>query len=224
MILLEPDVALTDFGLAAECALFAGWLCQDASGAGPLRRWFFVLFAALGAGALLGGVTHGFIGDPQPPTVSSHGIWVATLVAIAGAGLACWAVGAHTLLPQRMAGWVVAAALLLFAVNVAVVVWRSQAFATAVAFYAPAVTFVLIAFVLAYRRTGKTVLLPGIAGVVLTLAAALIQQIGLGVPALGLTHNALYHLVQAVGLALIFLTARRFTPPHVSREINKPTY
>ena len=47
-----------------------------------------------------------------------------------------------------------------------------------------------------------------IAGIVLSLVAAVIQQTQTGIPSLRLSHNALYHLVQAAGLLLIFLTAR----------------
>ena len=85
--------------------------------------------------------------------------------------------------------------------------------------------FALIAFVLAYRASGAAVLLFAIAGIVLSLIAAVIQQTHTA--ALGLTHNALYHLVQAAGLLLIFLTARGLSACrpqlhdiHVSRETN----
>jgi len=63
--LLEPDVALTDFGLAIECAWLVGWLHWRAPAGGPLRTWFVVFFAALGMGALLGGIAHGFLPDIQ---------------------------------------------------------------------------------------------------------------------------------------------------------------
>jgi hypothetical protein len=49
--------------------------------------------------------------------------------------------------------------------------------------------------------------LAGIAGLVLSFAGAAIQQAEIGLPALGVTHNALYHLVQAVALVLIFWAA-----------------
>jgi hypothetical protein len=70
------------------------------------------------------------------------------------------------------------------------------------------VVFALIAFVLRHRATGSRVLLPAIAGVVLSLAAAVVQQAETGIASLGLSYNALYHLVQAVGLLLIFVAAR----------------
>ena len=228
MTLIEPDVALTDFGLAAECALFAGWLQWRTLRDSPLRRWFVVLFAALGIGALLGGITHGFFPDAQAH--ASRIVWIATLIAIGVAALASWAVGAHVLFAKTTARWLVMAAALLFALNVAVVLSVSQSFLVAIAFYAPAIVFALIAFVLAYRASGNPSMLLAVAGIVLSLIAAVIQQTQTGIVALGLSYNALYHLVQAAGLLLIFLTARglasagrdpsRLHVVHVSRETN----
>ena len=223
MTLIEPDVALTDFGLAIECALFAGWLVWRGSAGSALGRWFVVLFVALGTGALLGGITHGFM--PDPGSDAARAVWNATLIAIGVAAWASWAVGAHVLFAEHMARWFLTAAALLFALNVAVVLYVSQSFLVAIAFYAPAIMFALIAFVLAYRASGAAVLLFAIAGIVLSLIAAVIQQTQTA--ALGLTHNALYHLVQAVGLLLIFLTARglgacgpQLHDADVSRETN----
>jgi hypothetical protein len=223
--LIEPDVALTDFGLAAECALFAGWLYWRGLTGNSLRRWFVVLFVALGLGALLGGITHGFL--PDAGSDAARIVWNATLIAIGVAACASWAVGAHVLFAEPMARWFLTAAALLFALNVAVVLYVSQSFLVAIAFYAPAIVFALIAFVLAYRASGAAVLLSAIAGIVLSLIAAVIQQTHTGIVALGLSHNALYHLVQAAGLLLIFLTARglgacrpQLHDVHVSRETN----
>lgn len=228
MTLIEPDVALTDFGLAAECALFAGWLVWRGSAGSPLGRWFVVLFVALGLGALLGGITHGFL--PETGSDAAHIVWTITLIAIGVAALASWAVGAHVLFANSTARWIMAAAALVLMLNVAVVLYVSQSFLVAIAFYAPAIIFALIAFVLAYRSSGNAVLFSAIAGIVLSLIAAIIQQTQTGIVALGLSHNALYHLVQAVGLLLIFLTARslpsaerdpaRLHDVHVSRETN----
>ncbi len=228
MTLIEPDVALTDFGLAAECALFAGWLQWGTLRDSPLRAWFVVLFAALGVGALLGGITHGFL--PDATSDASRVAWVATLVAIGVAALATWAVGARVLFANGTARWFVTAAVLLFVLNVAAVLYVSQSFIVAIVFYAPAMVFALIAFVLVYRSSGRSLLLFAVAGIVLSLVAAVIQQTQTGIPSLRLTHNALYHLVQAAGLLLIFLTARRLAcaghdparlhAVHVSRETN----
>jgi hypothetical protein len=86
-----------------------------------------------------------------------------------------------------------------------VVLWISQSYAVAVAHYVPAAAFLLLALVVAYRRCGGAHLLAGMAGVALSFLAAMVQQSETG--ALGLSHNAVYHIVQAVALLLIFVAA-----------------
>jgi hypothetical protein len=159
-------VALTDFGLAAECALFAGWLAWRGAAGSALRFWFAMLFAALGAGALLGGITHGFF--PDAATGPARVVWKGTLIAIGIAAWASWAVGAHMLFNAYIARRLVTVAAVLFAFNVAVIVYVSQAYFVAIAFYAPAIVFVLIAFVVVYRATKCAFLLNAIAGLALS--------------------------------------------------------
>jgi hypothetical protein len=206
MNLLEPDVALTDFGLAIECAWLAVWLHWRAPGGGPLCTWFVIFFAAVGMGALLGGVTHGFLSDTQ--SVISDVIWSATLISIGIAALSSWAIGARLLFANSGAKRVVVFAGLLFAIYVVTVLAVSQSFAVAIVYYLPAAAFLLTAFVLIHLRHPRNYLVAWIVGLVLSFAAAAIQQSEVGILSMGLNHNALYHLVQAVALLLIFLAAR----------------
>jgi hypothetical protein len=204
-ILLEPDVALTDFALAAECAAMAAWLYWRGWARGPLRGWFVTFFAATGLGALLGGIAHGFF--PSTESMLDRGIWSATLLSIGLAALAIGGIAAHLLFSERSAKRIVVVATALFAVYVAVVIGVSQAFVVAVAYYVPAAAFLLVAFVVAYLRRRRSSLLAGVAGVVLSFVAATVQVTEIGFAPLGLSHNALYHLIQAVALLMIFAAA-----------------
>jgi hypothetical protein len=201
---LEPDVTLTDFALAAECAVMAAWLHWRVRSHGPLRTWFIVFFAATSAGAMLGGIVHGFF--PDMVSAIDRALWIAALLALGVVALAIWAIGAHLLLSARAARQVVLAASAVFTVY-AVIVCVYEAFLVAVIYYVPATGFLLAAMVLAYLRQRRAALLAGIAGVVLSFIATVIQVVGIGFPPLGLSHNALYHLVQAVALLLLFVTA-----------------
>jgi hypothetical protein len=207
--LSEPDVALTDFGLAIECVVFAAWLHWRAAANGPLRTWWILFFCTVGGGALLGGITHGLIADHD--SVAARALWVATLLAVGLAALACWAIGGYLLLRRRAAGRLTIVAASLFAVYAATILFFSPSFAVAVAQYAVAGAFLLAAFVVIYRRRRERHVLSGIAGLVLSYGAAAVQQSETGMPALGLSHNALYHVIQAVALLLIFLTAGALT-------------
>ena len=209
MTLLEPDVALTDFGLAIECACMAAWLHWRASANRPLRKWFVIFFAALGIGALFGGITHGFLPDIQ--STIYRVTWITTLLTIGITALSGWAIGARLLFSESIAKRVLILIGLSFAVYAVIVLFFSQSFAVAIVYYVPAAVFLLIAFVLTYLRRHRYYLVAGIAGLVLSFAAAAIQQTETGIVALGLTHNALYHLVQAVALLLIFSAACGFS-------------
>src|SRR3990172_2225617 len=59
-MLTEPDVTLTDYGLAIECALFTYLIYHRRNQQHPLRIWFTLFFGSLALSALTGGTAHGF--------------------------------------------------------------------------------------------------------------------------------------------------------------------
>ena len=85
-LLYEPDVALTDYGLALECLLFAWLLSRRRAQNVALRRWFQLFFLALAAAAAAGGTLHGFLGDSS--TVGYRALWKATLIAMGAVAFA----------------------------------------------------------------------------------------------------------------------------------------
>ena len=107
------------------------------------------------------------------------------------------------------------AAAIAFAIYIAAVLRVSQSFAVAILHYLPAALFLLIAFIVAFSISHELPLFLGITGVVLTFVAALVQQIKLRLHAKYFDHNAFYHLIQAVALLLLFLSAWRLPQPHV---------
>jgi hypothetical protein len=206
MSLLEPDVALTDFALALECAGFAAWLYGRGPDDALLRPSFIAFFASLGLAALLGGVAHGFLPDPQSPVYRF--IWNTTLLAIGVAALAGWSLGARLLLSEVAARRVMAAAGAVFAGYVALVLFVSQSFTVAIIHYLPAAAFLLAAFILSYVRRRDRFRLAGIVGLALSFAAAAVQQTETSLHPVYFNHNALYHLIQAFALLLVFWAAR----------------
>jgi hypothetical protein len=206
MTLLEPDVALTDLVLAIECGVFTALLSKYRTASAQLRLAFITFFAATGIAAFLGFIAHGFLPDEQAQLYRV--VWRWTLIAIGVAALASWAIGALVLFSARAAERVTAVAALLFAGYVLFVLFVSQAFAVAVIHYLPAAAFLLIAFLYAYRRRRSDSLEAGIAGVALALVAAAVQQGGIGLHPRYFNHNALYHLIQAVALFLLFWAGR----------------
>jgi hypothetical protein len=206
----EPDVTLTDYGLAAECALFA-WLLgrRDSWHGGDSRqrvRW--ILFFAAGAIATAaGGTVHGFFLDPA--TTGARLLWPLALLAVGGSALAAWAIGARLLLGPAGARALEGVAAAAWVAYAGAVLGGARTFAVALGAYLPATLFLLVAFTARYRQAREPVLLAGLLGLGGTLVAAAAQHGRLAVHPVYFNHNALYHVIQAGALWLLFAAARR---------------
>src|SRR2546426_7467653 len=88
----EPDVALTDYALAIECALFA-YLVR--------RREHALFFGSAAVASLAGGTVHGFFLDAR--TLGNEILWRITLIAIGVTAASAWAIGARGLFSAPMA-------------------------------------------------------------------------------------------------------------------------
>jgi hypothetical protein len=206
----EPDVALTDYALFVECVLFA-WVVARTPAAGVrLRAWLVVFFAATAFAALFGGTMHGFFSGADDRLGAV--LWGLSLLAIGTAALAGLATGAYLVLADERARRLVRLGCGLLAAYAAVVVFVNGAFWVAIAAYLPAAVFMLAAFgrmaVRTRQRSGGLV----VAGLTLTFVAAAIQQLRFSVHPVYFSHNALYHVIQAAALALMFAGCRRLLP------------
>ena len=206
MTLLEPAVSLTDLGLAVGNTAFAVLLARQSTSHRTMRGWWLLFFASLALAALLGFVTHGFFADKTFPLYRQ--LWGATLMSIGFMALAATALAALLMFDTRVANRIVwGATSLLVPYSVAVIAGYHH-FGLAIAAYTPATIFLLSAFVVQSRIHSASYWLVGIAGLVLTAVAAAIQQLGVGLHPVHFNHNALYHVIQAPALWMLFLTAR----------------
>jgi hypothetical protein len=207
----EPDVTLTDYGLFAECAAFAWLIARRPAALAVLRRWMVLFFVFTAVAALVGGTVHGFFTGQIGST--GRVLWKVSMLAIGATALAVWAIGAHLMFSPRGAQRVVAIAWALTSAYAATIVWISDAFWVAVAGYLPAAVFLFVGFLRAAlgRRVSWARL--GAWALVLSFGAAAIQQSRVSLHPVYFNHNALYHLVQAVALALLFVAYRGLLAP-----------
>ncbi len=213
----EPDVTLTDYGLALECAVFAVLLCRKATAQPQLRAWFALFFSSIGVAALAGGTVHGFFLDVR--TTGRAVLWPAAMLALGGTALSTWAIGARIQFSRRLARLVTLCATVVFALYCALVLFVTQSYSLAIGHYVPAVCFLVGVFALAYRRTRARPVGFAFLGLLLTLVASGLQWGRVGLHPVYFNHNALYHLIEAVALYLIFCGARWFLAvPRVKEE------
>jgi hypothetical protein len=193
----EPDVTLTDYALALECAVFCVILLRGAAG-DTLRRWWAFFFATIGLAAFIGGTVHGFL-------PGNAALWTATMLTLGLTSLAGWFIGS-LLLGMR---WLRPVAVLLLGIYAGIVLFVNSTFVVAIAMYLPATMFLLLAMVARYATARERAVAIGVVGLLMTFAAAAVQQLKVGVHPVFFNHNALYHVIQFVALWLIFVAARR---------------
>ena len=203
--MLEPAVTLTDFGLTIECWLFAALIMR--AGTTTVSRWWTAFFAFIGSASLVGGTVHGFL--PDESTVLYRVVWDANLLMIGVTAVATWNLGAILSGSATLTRWIPKLALVLLAVFAAVVVFVSNQFLVAIAMYLPATVFLLVAMVMAHARDPKRGWVVGIIGLVLTFAAAAVQQLKIVLHPVYFDHNAFFHAIQAVALLLLWLAQSR---------------
>lgn len=202
----EPDVAITDFVLTAQCGAFAYWLSRMPAERRSLKSLCVQFFAVVGLASLVGGTVHGYFNDES--TWEYQILWRLGLVILGAGSYLSWRIGAE--LVFRSAGRVLfsrlALADLLF--YTAFALFWDQHFLYAILNYLPATLFLLLAFVVTIRTGPSRAGWYGASSVVVTLAAAAVQMLEIAPHPTYFNHNAIYHLLQAVGLALLLVAFR----------------
>jgi hypothetical protein len=202
----EPDVTLTDYGLALECALFAFWLYSHGDRRAPTRPWFVLFFGSIAVATLTGGTVHGFFLDTE--SMGYRILWPLTLVAGGVAALATWTIGAKLGVSEKTERWIITLAILETVLYCATVLLFSQEFYITVINYLFPTLFLLVVLHKLYRHMRIRELGIGAIGLVLTFVAAGAQQGQVALHPLYFNHNAVYHTIQAAALLMIFWAAR----------------
>ncbi len=205
----EPDVALTDFGLALLAAILAVALVRGGGGSTVVRRRFVAFFAAVAVASLAGGLDHGFF--RQPPGAAHDVLWATALIAIGASALALTGAAAEIGFSGRATRAVSAIAALAFAAYALAVLLGARQYLYALLAYLPATALMLGVLGVAWRRERDPRLAAAIAGLLLTFVAAAIQRAEIALHPRWFNHNTLYHVVQALALGLFFVGARWVT-------------
>lgn len=196
----QPVVVLTNFLLAVECLGLAVALQRRAEVRPDLRRLFMGMFLFVAVGAVLGGLSHG-LGN-RVGSLSAWILWRATLIALGGGAFCAARIAVEELAPHRrpFARRICSGLLLAY---VLAVLAGATAFAFALLPAVLATAMLLMAYLRRWHRLRSPGVAAGIAGLSLVFLAGVQQQLEWGVDPDGFNHNAVYHLLQMIALALI---------------------
>ncbi|HEY7193168.1 MAG TPA: hypothetical protein VH439_05450 [Gemmatimonadales bacterium] len=188
----EPDVVFSDLALTLLGGYFAARLKQS-TGA--------IIMAALASAALWGAIFHAFF-PTRTATPAGFGVWMLVafsiiVVAAALLGFCLSLLGARASARRTVIAVYAACCAVL-------VLFVDESFAMIVRFYAPVL---LLAIALAAReavRTGGAAWRWIAGGLVLSAVAALAQQYRVALHPAYFNHNAVYHVIQAAALVLLY--------------------
>jgi hypothetical protein len=205
----EVAVTLTDYALALECLLLA-WLVRPST-APRGGFWPAVFFASLAVAAGVGGTTHGFASLPEHPWHAA--LWTATMLSIGVTALAEWALAASLWSNASAGRMLMRFAVAMGAGYVGVVLFVLDDFWLALVDYLPATIVLLITLTRHARATGRRSVALGAWGMALTMFAAVLQQLQVGLHPVHFDHNALYHVLQGIAMAMLCVGWRALGRP-----------
>lgn len=201
--ILEPDVALTDYGLALLSFILAVLIYRLKTKNHRLKLIITFFYISLALASAIGGTVHGFF--PVKDSLGHDILWKLTLISIGVTALLSW-IMAGELLWQKYRKIILYLASAEFILYALYVIFINQEFKTAVYNYVPAIVLLLFSLIYIYVKSKKHRLLIGILGISLTFIAAWIQQSKIVLHPVYFNHNALYHLIQIIALLLVFST------------------
>jgi hypothetical protein len=190
MTISEPMTLVTDYLLAGVTA----WLCLllfKNRQSQQCRLFWAVAFAALAAGALLGGTWHGFSQNDY--------LWKATVLTVGVASFAMVAGSASATLGGAARVTLIGFALAKLAVYS---VWMLERDGFIYAVIDTGVGFAVVAALHLWKWNGFL-----LGGVAISVVAALVQASGLA-PHPHFNHNDLYHVIQIAAMVLFYRGAR----------------
>jgi hypothetical protein len=192
------------------CSWFAWNQYMQKTHAHQYRALWTLFFGSLAIASLTGGTVHGFFLDTS--TVGYRILWPTTLIAIGVTTASAWVLTGLSISKSadKVGRWAFFA-VIIFLIYSTVVFFYSQRFTVAILNYVPAIVALLVVSVRVYVRTRSTPFLLITGGILVTIFAAFIQQAGLGIHANYFNHNSTYHLVQALGLIILFKGAKGLT-------------
>lgn len=206
MIITEPTTTLTDYAIALEAFLFAGylfWLGQTQQQIS--QRFWAVAFGCVALAALTGGTYHGFVLQFDTPTIWL--LWQTIIYALSLASFCMLAATVISTLPRAwQRWWLLLAGLKTLAYLF--LVGMPNSFGYAIADYFSAMMIVLVLQMRALVR-GKNSIAAG-----WIISGILISGIAVGIQAAGITiaehfnQNDLYHVVQMLGLYAFYQGAK----------------
>ena len=204
----DPDVVYTDLGLALLGGFLAWRLWLRRGERDYLTKAGVAIMAALASAAFFGALFHALF-PANTTTRAGYLAWVPVSLSIAIVAATLLSVGLRVLLPRLSSGVRRALVIVYIACFAGTVLFVDESYEMIIRFYAPTVMLFLVAAVReAMRGAGNGWWLLSLS-FALSIVAAVLQQARIALHPEYFDHNALYHVVQAIALVVLYHGFRR---------------
>ncbi len=203
----EFDIAITDLLLFIESLLFVYFLYKNQSSQTFLRRLLILLFLALGASSLLGALFHAFF-PAKATTAGGFTVWMLVAASIGVVACAVWSINALLFKGQKFFRIALPFVVIYMLSFMYVMYFIDYQFKTIIIFYAPPMIVLALLSLVRFLREHGFAWSGIFIGVILSFVAAAIQHLQISIHPVYFNFNALYHVIQGIALAIIFLGFR----------------
>jgi hypothetical protein len=203
----DPDVVFTDLGLAILAA-WLGWRLWARTAPGTLPRAGVVLLGGLASAAFWGAIFHAFF-PADTATLAGFIAWIPVSLSILVVGATLLELSLRLLAPRLTSPirrYLVAVYAAAFA---AVVLLVDESFSSIVRFYVPPLVLFLVAAVRKAIRSASAAWTLIAVAFTVSAGAAVLQQAEVSIHPVYFDHNAVYHVVQAVAVVILYLGFQR---------------
>jgi hypothetical protein len=203
----DPDVVFTDLGLAILAA-WLGWRLWARTAPGTLPRAGVVLLGGLASAAFWGAIFHAFFPD-DTATLPGFIAWIPVSLSILIVGATLLELSLRLLAP-RLTPPIRRSLVAVYAAAFATVVLLvDESFSSIVRFYVPPLLLFLAAAVRQSIRGASAAWTLIAVAFTISAGAAVLQQAEVSIHSVYFDHNAVYHVVQAVAVVLLYLGFQR---------------
>lgn len=197
--------AITDFLLGGEALFLAGWM----AGVKKTRfsaAWYWVAaILMLGAGAMLGGIDHGFF---QPAGLPRYVIQRVNWIVLGAMTFCLLMATAKQFFPPVVQRVLLIVGVVQFAADT-VAVLTIDSFLDVILNYAPVIVLLLVMSCIGLRSGAGSWQM--IAGILIQFAASTVQAMGVDTFS-PLDHNGLYHVISMISVVFLYLGGTRLKP------------
>lgn len=202
----EPDVTLTDFALAVACIYFGVVVSKVSFKTAVLKKLWTMFFYSVAAGAITGGLVHGYFLDQA--SIGYRVLWPMTLIAIGVTSSTTWVLAGYFIFGERQLKLFKFYAIISFLVHVAIVLFVSQKFIVVILNYLPPITVLFVMSGIRFLRTKFKPYFWIALGLGICFVASYLQHAEIAIDPRYFNHNSTFHLVQGLGLFVVFRGAK----------------